>query len=325
MEEMIVVCEVRGHKIGVKSAQVAEIVNLPLIKRVPSSRPAFYGLVNVRGEVVPVYDAGKLFWNEPIPISIRTQVLVLKHSKGIFGLLVDNVLDVEEASPENIEPVSGLYALIPGMNEVCKKGSEIFPLIDAQDVFESYSLSFDEEEKIDFTGWEKEFDEETFSILKNRAERLAEKPDIKKKEFKGFLLTKIGEENFALNIDNVKEIIRPYKITPVPGSPSYFKGVLTLRGEIILVVDLSLFLFGKQSIERGEQRVILISVSSETVGIWVEEVVSLVFVEEDAIEMPVHTGGNLGEIISSKIYINGKLYSILNPEVIFDNDVSIKR
>lgn len=45
-------------------------------------------------------------------------------------------------------------------------------------------------------------------------------------------------EIFALPILDVREIIRPTAITPVPQAPSFVEGVINLRGQIIPVVDL---------------------------------------------------------------------------------------
>lgn len=323
MKEMVLICEVRGHKIGIESEQVAEILSVPFIKRIPSTKPAFCGVVNVRGDAIPVYDAGRLFWNESIPISVRTQMIILKHSKGFFGLIVDRVFDIEETNSKNIEPVSGLYGLVPGIDKVLKKDSEVFPLIDSEVVYEVHSLSFDEKCEIEFFEGEQDFDEGTISILKARAERLAEKPMKKKSEFQSLLLVRIADQNFAFRIENVREIIRPSKITYVPGAPVHFSGVLTLRGEIIPVIKASILLCGKESKRTDKERIILLSANSEIAGIKVDEVVSLIFIEEDIVEMPVHSGGNISKLIVSEVYVGGNLYSIINPDAFFDAKTAI--
>ncbi len=49
---------------------------------------------------------------------------------------------------------------------------------------------------------------------------------------------KLGDEIYGVKIDYVREILKPLEITPVPRTPSYLKGVTSLRGEIIPVFDL---------------------------------------------------------------------------------------
>ena len=53
-----------------------------------------------------------------------------------------------------------------------------------------------------------------------------------------FLTIILGRESYALSAINVREIIRPVEISPVPRSPKHLLGVINLRGKIIPVVDL---------------------------------------------------------------------------------------
>lgn len=53
-----------------------------------------------------------------------------------------------------------------------------------------------------------------------------------------YLAFALGEERYGLEILKVQEIIGVIRITQVPQSPHYLKGVINLRGKIIPVVDL---------------------------------------------------------------------------------------
>lgn len=53
-----------------------------------------------------------------------------------------------------------------------------------------------------------------------------------------FLIFSLGEENFGIKIDAVREIIRYDSLTPVHDSQEYIMGVINLRGKIIPVMDL---------------------------------------------------------------------------------------
>jgi purine-binding chemotaxis protein CheW len=48
----------------------------------------------------------------------------------------------------------------------------------------------------------------------------------------------VGDEEFAIDIMRVDEILQPRKPTPVPGAPSFVEGVLNLRGTILPVINL---------------------------------------------------------------------------------------
>lgn len=48
----------------------------------------------------------------------------------------------------------------------------------------------------------------------------------------------VGDEEYGLDIRGVKEVIRATEITRLPRAPSFVKGVINLRGDVIPIVDL---------------------------------------------------------------------------------------
>jgi len=53
-----------------------------------------------------------------------------------------------------------------------------------------------------------------------------------------YLTFLLGEEEYAISIRDVREIIGIMDITDIPDTPAFFKGVINLRGKIIPVIDL---------------------------------------------------------------------------------------
>lgn len=53
-----------------------------------------------------------------------------------------------------------------------------------------------------------------------------------------FMCFSLGAQKFAVPLLQVKEVIGQTEITPIPQSPSHFKGVMNLRGQVISVFDL---------------------------------------------------------------------------------------
>ena len=53
-----------------------------------------------------------------------------------------------------------------------------------------------------------------------------------------YLTFRLGEEQFAVPILQVRELIGLLPVTPVPGSPAHVKGAINLRGKIIPITDL---------------------------------------------------------------------------------------
>jgi purine-binding chemotaxis protein CheW len=67
----------------------------------------------------------------------------------------------------------------------------------------------------------------------------------------------LGREVYAINVLNVREIIRPLEISPVPRAPAEFLGVINLRGKIIPIIDLRIK-FGLEFTGRTERTCIIV-------------------------------------------------------------------
>jgi len=73
-----------------------------------------------------------------------------------------------------------------------------------------------------------------------------------------YLTFGLGNEEFAIQVLRVREIMGIQEITAVPQTPSYVKGVLNLRGKVIPVVDLRLK-FGLPELEYTQRTSIIVA------------------------------------------------------------------
>jgi purine-binding chemotaxis protein CheW len=55
-----------------------------------------------------------------------------------------------------------------------------------------------------------------------------------------YITFKLGQESFAINVAQVREVLEVSQITKVPTAPHYMRGVVNVRGKAIPVVDLRL-------------------------------------------------------------------------------------
>jgi purine-binding chemotaxis protein CheW len=107
-------------------------------------------------------------------------------------------------------------------------------------------------------------------------------------ELLGFMLS---DEQYALDILEIKEIVRLQAITPVPRSPPWLKGIVTLRGVIVPIFDLRSRL-GLAEIEHGpETRIIVVYRGEEFAGLIVDSITQVMRLPVEAIEPPPQTIG----------------------------------
>ncbi|HOK29068.1 MAG TPA: chemotaxis protein CheW [bacterium] len=93
-------------------------------------------------------------------------------------------------------------------------------------------------------------------------------------------------ENYGIDIYKVQEIIQYRDITYVPKSPPFVKGVINLRGRIIPVIDLK-ERFGLPEKEvTPDTRIIVVEISSQTIGLIVDSVTEVLRIPNTNIEPP---------------------------------------
>jgi purine-binding chemotaxis protein CheW len=94
--------------------------------------------------------------------------------------------------------------------------------------------------------------------------------NISNEEFHQYVIFKLDNEYYGLNIHQVKTIERVMDITRVPYAPDYVEGVMNLRGDIVPIINLRNRFF-LPSIDFGKDaRIIIVSIEDITVGLLVD-------------------------------------------------------
>ncbi|MFA6188879.1 MAG: chemotaxis protein CheW [Sulfuricurvum sp.] len=101
----------------------------------------------------------------------------------------------------------------------------------------------------------------------------------------------VGEEEFAIPILSIQEIIKPISCTRVPQTPTYILGVFNLRGSVIPLIDLRAR-FGLTTQKHNEETRFVVMKSGDDVAGFVIDRLT------EAIRMPKHDIGPAPETVS---------------------------
>lgn len=128
-----------------------------------------------------------------------------------------------------------------------------------------------------------------------------------------YIVVKIGNEQYGIDINFVDNIVRMQNITRVPKAQEYYRGVINLRGEIIPVMSLRLKLGLESDQFSNKTRIIIIKLDNASVGMIVDEVKEVVNLSEENMENVSHDAvDGKGIYISAIGKNNGELISILD-------------
>ena len=106
---------------------------------------------------------------------------------------------------------------------------------------------------------------------------------------------KLGEEEYAIDVLKIQEIIRTVEITSVPRTDSFVLGVMNLRGKVIPVVDLRVrFSLDKMDFDK-ETRIIVVRFETEHIGFVVDEVTEVIRIGKTMVEPTPPLVGSIGQ------------------------------
>lgn len=123
----------------------------------------------------------------------------------------------------------------------------------------------------------------------------------------------LESEEFACDINDVREVLKMIRVTPLPRSLDFVEGVINLRGEVIPVIDLRKR-FGLPEMERtDENRIIIVEVDDRMVGLIVDSVTEVIRISNSHIQAaPDQVAGGRTHLILGVGKIDERLLIILN-------------
>lgn len=131
----------------------------------------------------------------------------------------------------------------------------------------------------------------------------------------------LGEEQYGIAIDRIKEIIALMKVTYVPKTPSYMRGVINLRGSIIPVVDTRLRFGMEPEEESMHTAIIIVEVDKVNVGFIVDRVEEVASIDAANLGVAPKFGNSVDtDFISGVAQIEENVVMILDVLKLFEAD-----
>ena len=129
------------------------------------------------------------------------------------------------------------------------------------------------------------------------------------------LLTfRLGEEAYAVLVNDVREVLKTRELTPVPNTPAYILGVTSLRGAMLPVIDLCPRLGLAPGVRDEKSRIIVVNTGEEDVGLVVDRVTGVLRVSADAIRPAPENIEQGAEYLRGIIRQDDVLYILLDLE-----------
>ena len=282
---------VEGQEYALPIDQVQEIVQAPeSVSHVPNAGNRVLGVIDLRGRLLPVVSMRRVFGLPNTPLAPQNRIVVVSLDDGVVGVVMDTVREVLRVPHQLVAPLPGFMAA-DGRTEVesvCRleDGKRLVSVLSVNRMFDSPEVR---SEIAEHQGGEDapEMAEETRTTDDGRGgEEL-------------FVVFRLDEEEYAVDVDAVQEIIRvPEALIRVPKSFDFVEGLVNLRGTVLPVVDLRTRL-GLERAERDErQRIVVLIIGGVRTGFIVDSVAEVARVGRNVLEPAPQLSAEQARVVS---------------------------
>jgi purine-binding chemotaxis protein CheW len=344
---------------GVNTLSVKEIFLLPELTPILEAPPGVLGVIDLRGQVLPVIDLNLRFDQQTNNYSLTTQVIVLEQGQNL-GIIVDEVFEVRNIPAIDIANQAVLdtnsHQFISG---VIRSENDILAIIDLANLLKyvfspnygarqnypeqpfplrllpsdhlepptpSHQLILEGAEQIESSSLANssaQLTSEALSILRERANRLRQIDEVRQNadNVKNLAIIVLNQEFFSVDLENVREFTNLEQVVPVPCCPSHIIGNMNLRGEILTLIDICQVL-NLPPINLGKiSQLIVVEVEDLRVGLVIEKVYDTIFVDVEEIDLvPAAIYSTNKKFFQGTLSYQKNMVSILNISKIMQSE-----
>jgi len=301
---------------GISTEDINQISRVPSLMPLPLRPIGTRGLCGVGGMIVSMVDLNILLDMKEVDLEAdKSRLLTLNDKHSSNSLLVSEVYNTVDIYDQNIEyiekkddPVIAIYKYKDSLVQIL-----------------SLDILFSKMNKVRIQAKE----------ISNGKPKELEKQE---EETNRFLIFSMSNEKFALKIDYLREIIlADVSYTDIAGSPEEMLGLITLRGELVTVIDLRHY-YGFKTEKDEKNRILVAKIHNKTVGLLVDDILDIKNYaaadveymsdnfEKNKISGVIHDKDSLISFFDSSVleslFEKNKAYISDENEIIVDDDTS---
>ena len=297
---------------GITTGYVEEVFPLPELTVVSSTHRDLVGVVNLRGEKLPVMDLNLILGMPSPDYQVTDSILVLRWEYSRVGIIVNEVYKERNISPEQITTELSNHRDVGEKDgkkiiaDLLRRAGDILILNNPETWIKSVEV-----EPI-FSAIQDNYPGDTFQLLNQQStfcpnatpeERIIfrERADNLKavvnsqdyQDLKPIAVIVLNGNFFGIDLGMVREFTDISRVTPIPCCPKHIIGNMNLRGEILTLIDLRVFLHLPLDTISYEYKVMVVDIDGIVAGVIVAEVSEAMLFLKPSEIIPVPT-----EIIS---------------------------
>ena len=290
------ILEVRlGDEIfGLNADEVEQILVIPAITPIPLSDKSLLGVAILSGKIMHAIDVGLAIGKDGVNLENENARLLTLSCKDCFeAFVVDEVLGMIQVDEQNLEEIGDSESFLEAFY---KMQDHVVQVLSIDVLLKKVNIEAFQPIQLDSLQ-----EENSKNEIKNSSDD----------SFQRALFFKVENEKFAIDIELLKELtFTPKEITPIAGSDAL--GMITLRDEVITLLDMNGLLGFSYKEPDEKSRVLIVNYKGKSIALLVDEVEEVKNLDNSALEtMP---GGVAAESIAYVYKQKDAITSILSTD-----------
>lgn len=327
---------------GIDALLVQEIFYLPELIPVVEAPTDIVGVLNLRGQIVPVMHLSLRLGNSSKKCGLSDSVIVLNYAGLQIGVIVNTVDEVKNIDTRFIEYEID-YGRVKNINPRFLEGlaeidNNTVVLLNHHNLLrdpeavesliaENYKQNLESSNVIsnfyknccpNATIQEK-------SVFKERADNLRQLgKDSISNELIPLAVIGLNNEYFGLDLELVQEFTNIYNVTPIPCCPSHIVGNMNLRGEILTLIDIRSALNMPLAKTNDGAKAIVVNIEDLVAGFPVDEVFDVMYLHPSKItSLPVAVNSQDEQYLRGTVAYSENMLTILDLPKLLTNKLLV--
>ncbi len=341
---------VESQEYAIPIEQVQEIVQIPEnIAHVPNSASHVLGVISLRDKLLPLVSLRQLFGLSLQPLNEQNRIVVIhlpddmeRSTRVAVGIVTDTVNEVLRVHRNLVDALPNVLAQDGSLVEITAigrldGGKRLVSFLSAEHLLSHNAVreaiawsakSGGQRDPSKELGAGKDSGtgpDETRQEQRGEGALSSSNTDADLEDEKQVVIFRLGEEEYGVPIEAVKEIVRvPDSLTRIPTAPSFVEGIINLRGSVLPVID-QRRRFGMEEIERSDrQRIMVFNALGTPTGFIVDSVSEVYKIAEASIERTPNVSRGRDNIISevANLEKDKRMVLLLNVDRLLDTQES---
>jgi purine-binding chemotaxis protein CheW len=285
----LLIFDFNGARFCLDAMQVRESVWLPELTPIEEAPPYIVGLFSMRGQIIPVTDLNLRFGHPARPHRLNDQIVILELNHLLMGLIVSEVIEVIEISAEDLQPPPRFEEVTHRQEHLVagkvRVGDLIVTLLDAKQLMHQPQNL--EEINTEQLSPPHQFcpqaTPQEHAVYRARAKALMQVTGEEEGTRLALAVVELDGEYFGIELQSVQEFcdnVRPY---PIPCCPPHILGAISLRGNLIVLLDLRAALNLPRATQSSGKTVVA-RLGEQAVGIAVDQVHDVIYLHEEELQ-----------------------------------------